>query len=227
MNPINIKIKKTIPLCLSLMICLTYEISGQIPVKSNEEIPVEDIIEYNLSVLQKDPQNLNASISLVESYYRINDYKKSILYANISEDILLDLQAAGNPYKDHNSYLFYIFQTRGKSRHKLGMYRKALKEYIAAVTLNRTDSDLLIDIGNLYYNQADYDSAMYFFRLADNFDSLSFKSKFNIANVYYVKKSYDSALYYYDKSIKINPNFPYAYFYKGTIYNEIEFLKQV
>ena len=117
--------------------------------------------------------------------------------------------------------MFYIHQTRGKSRHKLGMLNKAMVEYGTALSYDRTDSDLLIDIGNLHYNQSEYDSAMYYFRLAEQYDSLSFKSKFNIANVYYVRKNYDSALYYYDASLRINSDFAYVYFYKGTIHNEL------
>ena len=160
---------------------------GQISVKSPEEVPINEIINYNLSILKNDPQNFKAAIALVESYYRAEDYHKSILYANISEDILQDLQDSDFSTFNYDLYLFYIFQTRGKARHRLGMYERALDEYSAALEINDRDSDLLIDIGNLFYNQGEYDSAMYYFTMADRTDDMNFKSKFNMANVFYVR----------------------------------------
>jgi tetratricopeptide (TPR) repeat protein len=188
------------------------------------EPALEDIVTYQLNELKDNPQNLKAAIILMESYYLLTDYRKTILYANVAEDIFLNRNQNSivQPDKEKSGALFYIIQTRGKSRHKIADYRKAKLDYMEALEINDTDSDLLVDIGNLYYNMEQYDSALYYFKKADSESGEGFKSKFNMANTYYVLKEYDSALLYYDKSIHIKEDFPYAYFYKGTIYNELE-----
>jgi tetratricopeptide (TPR) repeat protein len=178
------------------------------------------ILKYHLSELKTDPQNLKSTIILMETYYQINDFRKAVVYANIAEDIYQNEYSTDtNSSKADTALLYYILHTRGKSRHKLGDYRKAKIDYFKASEIHPADSDLLVDIGNLYYNMEEYDSALFYFKKAEIEFSNGFKSKFNMANTYYVLKKYDSALYYYDESIRIKDDFPYSYFYKGTIYN--------
>ena len=86
---------------------LSFRMMGQIPLQSNNEVSLQEIIDYNLLKLQTDPQDFNAAISLVESYYRNEDFQKCILYANISEDILLNLEKSAKRHKNHDFFVFY------------------------------------------------------------------------------------------------------------------------
>jgi len=197
---------------------------GQQPSYEENQPTIKDVIAYHLHILRKDPQKFESAVILMESYYQLEDYRKSLLYANIAEDIYLHQnqhQFNRSKWTD-SSTLFYIFQTRGKSRHKLGDYRKAKTDYLEALQMNSHNSDLLVDIGNLYYNLEQYDSALLYFNKAELEFPEGFKAKFNIANTYFVLKKYDSAIFYYDKSIEVKDDFPYTYFYKGSIYNELE-----
>ncbi len=196
--------------------------SGQNIKDNNKSLSISDMIRYYNQVLKDDPENLKAATSLMESYYQAGHFRKSLLYANISEDIYKNHQRKEpeTNSKANRSLLFYIYQTRGKARHKIGDFRKAMIDYQDALAIAPDNPDLLVDVGNLYYNTKKYDSALYYFRSAEEKDPMGFKSKFNMANTFYVKENYDSALYYYKQSILIKDDFPYAYFYRGTIYNE-------
>lgn len=182
----------------------------------------QEVLKYHLNELKKNPQNLESTMILMETYYQLEDFRKALLYANIAQDIYENKNNKGiKTTENPESLLFYILHTRGKSRHKLGDYRKAKSDYMEALGILPSDNDLLVDIGNLYYNMQEYDSALYFFKRAEQEFKDGFKAKFNMANTYYVLQEYDSALYYYDESIKIKDDFPYSYFYKGTILNEL------
>ncbi len=207
---------------LILVSCL--RVSGQQPGQIENQPALKDVIAYHLRVLKKDPQQFESAVILMESYYQIDDYRKSLLYGNIAEDILTNLNLNQDKVEmwTDSTVLFYIYQTRGKSRHKLGDYRKAKKDYFEALEIDERNSDLLVDIGNLYYNVEEYDTALLFFFRAEHEFPDGFKAKFNIANTYFVLKKYDSAIFYYDESIRIKDDFPYAHYYKGSIYNELE-----
>lgn len=201
---------------------LSHLIYGQLQLNPNDNIDPNEIIKNSLIILEKDPQNLKAILSLAESFYRLGEYRNCIQYTNIAENILSANSKDSILINESlEKYFFYILQTRGKARHKLGDLIKAKSDYFEALLINDNDSDLLVDIGNLYYNTASYDSALLYFVSAEKISPKAFKPKFNMANVFYILKSYDSALVYYDLSSIIKPDFPYVYYYKGMIYNEI------
>jgi len=210
-------------LFLYFLMCPGYLIFGQEEGSAVGKAELEDVVRYHIKELKFDPQNLESAIILMESYYMMTEYRKAILYANIAQDIyqnrIQDTLFQSSFF--NTKALFYVIQTRGKSRHKIADYRKAKIDYLDALEMNARDSDLLVDIGNLYYNLEKFDSALFYFKKAEMEFQDGFKSKFNMANTYYVLKEYDSALLYYDKSIGIKGDFPYAYFYKGSIYNEL------
>jgi hypothetical protein len=65
----------------------------------------------------------------METYYRMEDFRKAILYANIAEDMVIDQNMHHEKMQD-STILFYIIQTRGKSRHKIGITGR-LKQIIS------------------------------------------------------------------------------------------------
>ena len=138
----------------------------QVSDRTGDDQTYQEVINYHLNELKSNPQNLESSIILMETYYQIEDYRKALNYANIAEDIFQhNFRMDTLEMSDHDSaVLFYILQTRGKSRHKIADYRKAKIDYMVAYAINPTDSDLLVDIGNLYYNMEQYDSALFFLK---------------------------------------------------------------
>jgi len=94
-----------------------------------------------LNELKKNPQNLESTMILMETYYQMDDFRKSLLYANIAEDIYEHLDNPGSiPGENQQNLLFYIFHTRGKSRHKLGDFRKAKSDYMEAFGIHPSGS---------------------------------------------------------------------------------------
>ena len=199
-----------------------YTANAQIISASGNKIELKEIVTYNLAMLDKEPQNLKAALTLIEAFYRLGAFRESLSYANVAESILNDPAGPKIDPTDKSDYEFYIFQTRGKARHQLGDFRKAMQDYLDALAIKKNDPDLAIDIGNIFYNRQEYDSALLWFREAEKNDLKGFKAKFNIANIFYVYQQYDSALDYYSQSIKLNPYFMYSYFYTGTIHSKME-----
>lgn len=60
--------------------------------------------------------------------------------------------------------------------------------------------------GNHYYNQAEYDSAIYFYQSVINVGYASQALYYNLANAYFKTKEIPSAILYYEKALKIDPS---------------------
>jgi hypothetical protein len=97
---------------------------------------------------------------------------------------------------------------------QFGRYDEALKALNTALALNRNYLAAIINLGNVYFLQQDYQNALRVFRQAEDAmvaDGLLGSAQYpklllNISRTYYELENYDQASAYYDKAQAANPN---------------------
>lgn len=82
--------------------------------------------------------------------------------------------------------------------------------------------------GNQYYNLADYDEAIHYYKLAAEAKPDFAEAFFSLGNVYHKLKNYDKAVYYYTRAVELQPQYAEAHSGLGRAYNNLrEFDKAI
>lgn len=80
-----------------------------------------------------------------------------------------------------------------------GEYKPALRKYLRIIAESKENADALNNAGILYYNINNFDSALHFFKLAEQTGQGT--SSFYIARCYAKKEKFDEAVYYLKKHL--------------------------
>src|SRR5690606_15234543 len=75
-------------------------------------------------------------------------------------------------------------------------------------------------MGDQLYNNGNYDSAYYYYRLSLNHEPENTNAMFGYANCLYTRGLPDSSLYYYDRVLEVDPYFYDARYNKAWVYTQ-------
>ncbi len=144
----------------------------------------------------------------VEDIYRnkLNDYNKALFY--IKKAIELEPDNAEN-YK----YL-------GINYLKVGQNKNAIEAYLNAYNFDTTYSNAFFKIGNIYFSQQAYDTAIIYFSKGIEIFPNDEYSLYNIGLCYKLLSNYDSAIAHYQRSIEIAPDYLRPYKSMKDIYSD-------
>lgn len=95
---------------------------------------------------------------------------------------------------------------------------KAKDYLISALKLNPSNSNALILMGNLFYKEADTQTALKYWESALEFNSKDYLSLSNIGGLLAGQNKFDEAKTFFKKSLSINKNFPNALHGLALIY---------
>jgi tetratricopeptide (TPR) repeat protein len=85
----------------------------------------------------------------------------------------------------------------------------------AATRLYPQEADVWADLGNVFANGRQLDSAARYFEVALKIDPYSLQAWVNLGNVNLQRRDFDKARYYYEGALKIRPTYVDAIFYVG------------
>jgi signal transduction histidine kinase len=151
--------------------------------------------------------------NLASCYYYMGDYNTSLEYARVVMKIMEPL---------HRDDIYWMWIPMSKAFHGMGqadsaiLYAKKAYEIIKDIPSLYTNSVICPVLGNAYADKANYDSALFYYRMGI---PLSIKSHtqthlvdnyYGIAGVYKAKGNLDSALWYSKKILteKITKTYP-------------------
>lgn len=118
----------------------------------------------------------------------------------------------------HTDELKYkAYYNMGSLEYQLGNYDKALENFLKAVKLSGTDSDLYNAIGLCYGSKGDFEEALRYYTLALDYNNSNYNAYGNIAYIMLLNKDYDRALNEINTALNINPKVPQFYLIKGEI----------
>lgn len=109
----------------------------------------------------------------------------------------------------------------GSSYYLKGDYDKAekkLKEAIEKKLTRHSRQEAFTILGNIYYEQEKYDSAILYHKRALQIDSNYVDALVNLGIVYRITSDFDLAEKCYNKAIKLNPKDPEVYASLGALY---------
>lgn len=95
-----------------------------------------------------------------------------------------------------------------------------LKEYKRILEVNPKDLEILISLGNLYYDMGKWDNAIDTYLKALAIDSTNIDVRTDMGTAYKRMEMYDLAIREYKKGIAINPKHAKVHYNLGVIYYE-------
>ena len=192
----------------------------------------EDAIEQYEQVLELDAEAHFAYHNIANSYESLGDTDKALAYYGKALEIEPDYASSyyrraslyhyklNDPHKAALDYITYLEHEPKDFDGYLGLARayvlldkakEAKEAFEAALELRDDEPNALNELGNLYYNDEDYvrSERLYLASLEADPD---FKwGYFNLGNLYaYVRSDPDTAADYYEKTYKIDPDYPNA-----------------
>jgi tetratricopeptide (TPR) repeat protein len=179
-------------------------------------------------VLRNYPDSYTAALRLTEVHYQHRLYGEAIQYSHITEDVLLRKLDSLAVQKDkapddsarsitYKSDLASLYHFKGKIRLKQHRGPDALEELDRALSYGGDSAAIFLDKGLVLLELNDLRKARKNFRLSMEYAPGRAGAPFNLGNTFYNEGQYDSASFYYEKTIKADPSFIWAYAYLGEI----------
>ena len=104
------------------------------------------------------------------------------------------------------------FYNKGITESEKGNYKKALKFYKKAVSIDANFVYAWDNLGRTYRELNDYDNAIKAYKKSIAIDSLNPTPLMNIAVVYSRKKDFETSAYWYNKLVEANPKNPEGHY---------------
>ncbi len=127
--------------------------------RAHEELgKLDEAITDFKSVLEEDPNNVNALMSIgKDAFYRKTDFESALYYFDRAIE------------HDTENMMAYTF--RGKSNQKLGNLKEAMSDFNAAISIDKTSGEPYLSRGALKMALKDKGNACADFKLAKNLGS--------------------------------------------------------
>lgn len=174
----------------------------------NKQKKYDEIFEYNV-----ERPDSNIYIEQARSLYFKRDFSGAEILLekalNLSPDsqealLLLGEVCYAQNKKDYCAALLDRFTYDEKNPELLNLiglikthtakYKEAVKNFLDAIKLDRTNSKYYYNLANVYFKQGDYPSAKKYYNLAISLNPENQTFHFALANLYYVEKHYKKAL---------------------------------
>lgn len=101
---------------------------------------------------------------------------------------------------------------------KKGNRIKAKEFYKKAIDLNMHNKKANVNLGNMYYNNNQFDSALLYYQQSIKNNTDYAEGYYSIGNIYYIKNDYKKAINYYLTAIKYNKNYSLALYQIAVSY---------
>lgn len=162
--------------------------------------------------LQRNPDNLEASLTLGLVYYQLNNYSAAI--AQYQQII------------DRNERDYRAYYNRGLAYFARQNYQQALADYNKALMSpnlisNNHQISLYSDRGLAELMLTNYDKAIADFNRAINLDNFNQLAYFNRGCAYYQQGNYPAAIEDFTLVLHLNPNQTQAYVNRGWLYHRL------
>jgi tetratricopeptide (TPR) repeat protein len=136
------------------------------------------------------------------------------------------LYAAGNYEEAINAYNAYLVNrpknvqalyNRGRSHEELGEYDKAERDFLAALTHDAKNTQVLLSLSNIYQKQKKHTSALLYAEYAVEVAGAPAMAYFMKARALHQLGNTEEAYKEYSTAIKMDKNFGQAYYYRGLL----------
>lgn len=168
--------------------CISEAVVASDVIEAQKLITVEDIKAYSLEV----KRNLVDECEALKRVVFSNDEEKLFSYSS-------DKEATD-------------FYNKGIDASEKGNYKKALKYYKKAVSIDDKFVYAWDNLGRTYRELHNYDKAIEAYKKSMAIDSLNPTPLMNIAVVYNYKKEFDNSAFWYNKLIEIDPENPEGHY---------------
>jgi tetratricopeptide (TPR) repeat protein len=154
-----------------------------------------------------DPDNISLLRLSGYTYYEMGDSVKAM---QTMQKVFEKVEESKRTQKDYEYY--------AKSLSKNGQDSLAVANLQKAYSMDSTNTDLLIDIGNLYMKMKKYpEAADAYQKRIDYGKGVSSTDYYNLAKAYSSAKQYEKADSAFEKVNELLPNWSYAYLLRGRI----------
>ena len=165
-----------------------------------------------LQVLQEGlkygPNDSTLRFYLGLAYYGHNQYNEAI------KNLEAVMQAEQPGSELYNESLYHI----AIAYDFLGQNDKALEKYQEALAVAPDNVTILFNLGRLYQQRKDYDSAIIYFKKVIDKDPTDFGAYLSIGFGYLSKEQFKEAVPYYEKAVELKPDNINAWNSLGTAY---------
>ena len=169
----------------------------------------------------------NKDSRLEEAYQRVAFFRGLELFKNMEIEAAIDLFNKSLKYEKYNrEFRARAIYWRGEAEYRLGQYDMAKDDYelfmgIPGALLLPESNLVRYNLGYVYFNLKDYDSALTQFRAFESEftnvkPEVQLDTKIRIADCYFITTNYPQAISYYDKVIDYGKtDADYAMYQKG------------
>ena len=81
----------------------------------------------------------------------------------------------------------------------------------------------LIESGNIAFEENDFDLALKYYSLAEEYDNGCVEAIYNMANIFFRQKKYAVAIRNFQRCIELDPDFPESYYNLGLVYYSLKY----
>lgn len=125
-------------------------------------------------------------------------------------------------YLSEHKNNFQVTLSKGDALRKLGKTNEALDLYTKVLENHINSHEPWCRVGLLYYENKDYETALYYLELAYERNPLNPSILVKIARTYIKLKNYNKALEFIEKALDKDNGYAKAWCYKGQILNILE-----
>ncbi|NMC75380.1 MAG: tetratricopeptide repeat protein [Geobacteraceae bacterium] len=104
---------------------------------------------------------------------------------------------------------------------KLGKTKEAVDSYKISLSIDRSQSDIWVELGNVYYSEKRYAEAENAFKTAARYDPTDTLAPYTLGQLYLQTERYSEAENQFKKVIKMTPKDGNVYYALGTAYNKM------
>lgn len=154
------------------------------------------------------PDDFETLYLLAFCYYKLNNYERSLFYANktllVSPNYFDALKLKG---------VMELYQKK---------YALAISSFKNAA-INSEDSELYSLMGSAYENVPNIDSALICYTIAEQKGYQHVLLYNNLGSIYYTKGNLSKSLLYFEKALILDPTFVEGYYHKGKVLSKLGF----
>jgi len=116
---------------------------------------------------------------------------------------------------------FIAHNHRALYKSKNNMFESALKDFETAIRLNPEYKEAITNIGNLYFEQKDFDLAILYYDKSLSIDSTFYEAYNNRGYALASQGDFENAIVDYNKAIMLKPDYQLAYNNRGVAYGAV------
>ena len=164
-------------------------------------------VRFYLSSLLIENDNFNCYMGLAMAYKHIHEYEKAIKTLNRAKKI--------------NKKSYELYYELGVLYLLCENAQAAMREFKSAILLDKKRPEAQIQLAKAHEVLGDEQMAEMIYRRIIDFFPANTSAYHNLANIYMNRNNYFEAGYIYKQLLKINPNFPQAYFALGVCFEKL------